>query len=158
MGTRLFAQDDLLVTPARWILLVLTALGWFVAPPAAHAEIGTCYTSPLPMTDPQPADCADEPDCSVLTDRALPEPGTPPGPRCLEPGPSCSPAHPALSGGPDGLPFVETLTLPPPRRAPASLPLGDAVTHRPSGRELPLPPDDPPPRVHRGRETDLPRI
>ncbi|MCK6570413.1 hypothetical protein L6V77_04790 [Myxococcota bacterium] len=135
------------MTPARWILLVLTVLGWAVAPAAARAEIGTCFTSPLPMTDTQAADCADEPDCSMLPDRALPESGGPTGPRCLEPGPTCHPGHPLLASGPDGLPFVEALQPPAPRRAPASLPLGDPLSHTRTPRERPCRPEAPPPRT-----------
>jgi hypothetical protein len=125
---------------------VLTVLGWVVAPAAAVAEIGTCFTSPLPMTDMQTPDCADEPDCSMLPERVLSEPGQPTGPRCLEPGPSCHPAHPLMATGPDGLPFVEAIHVPPPRRAAASLPLGDPLSHSPTARERPRCPEAPPPR------------
>jgi len=135
------------VTPARWILLVLTVLGWAVAPAAARAETGTCFTSPLPMTDTQAADCADEPDCSTLPDRVLSETGGPTGPRCLEPGPTCHPGHPLLASGPDGFPFVEALRPPAPRRAPASLPLGDPLNHTLTARERPRRPEAPPPRA-----------
>lgn len=116
--------------------------------PAAWAEVGTCFTSETPATEPAAADCgADEPDCSTLPDSFLPPASTPAGPRCLEAGATCRPASPALAAGSDGPPFVEPLRIRAPRWRPSLLPEPSMPPHRAVRLDHDEPPPVPPPRA-----------
>lgn len=135
--------------PQRLLSLafVLSPLG--VAPAWASSEVGTCKTSAgvlvAPWTDEaDPAcgeDCADEaPDaidvaaslcadaddgCTVEADEPLniwPTAPEPAGPRCLEPGPECSPAAPASAWTVGTASVTETTLHPLPSRAAGTLP------------------------------------
>lgn len=126
----------------RWWVLV--ALGMLLAWPA-WAEVGTCYTAPLPITEADLAGCdLNEPDCSVLPEVLIPQPGQPAGPRCLEAGPTCSSGDPLMQAAAGAAPLLPPRVAPTPRRPvawrPGALPLPLPATPRERATAPPTPP------------------
>lgn len=128
--------------------ILLLVVGLLLVAPAALAEVGTCYTSPSPMSDGVTGDCdADEPDCSTLPE-VQPQSGSlPSGPRCLEAGPTCRPGAPALPVGADALPILLATPAVAPKWSPSLLPPLEPVSFVPVRCERAAPPPVPPPRA-----------
>lgn len=131
--------------PVRWILCFV--VGLLLVSTTAWADVGTCYTAVMPMSDPMLADCADEADCSLPGEVQGPSPMAPAGPRCLEAGPTCRPGHPALPVGAEASPILLATAVPSPRWSPSLLPPLESVPFVAMGCERSAPPPVPPPRA-----------
>ncbi len=132
--------------PVRWTLLLL--LGLLLGLPAAWAEVGTCYTSPLPVSDPSQPTCDPElTNCSTVdAPLAAPSP-LPVGPRCLEPGPTCgSGDSQALSDGAWQAPTMPALAVVVPLRGVGTLPGAQCQPQTPRPVACDRAPPVPPPR------------
>lgn len=129
----------------RWWVLV--ALGLFLAAPA-WAEVSTCYTAPVPITETDLDGCdLSEPDCSLLPEVQAPVQGQPVGPRCLEAGPTCSSGEPLLQAAASAAPVLPAGVVATPRRPVAWRPGAEPLPSVSSPRERNAAPPTPPPRA-----------